>query len=639
MCGIAGIVDLKNGRNENLAHHLSVMGELIKHRGPDDDGIWVNPRNTMGLAHRRLSILDLTDAGKQPMVSHANDVIAFNGEIYNFKELRDTLKHNWDFKSNTDTEVLLALYAKFGVELLEQLRGMYAFSIWDESKNRLFCARDRFGIKPFYYCVVDGKFYFASEVKSLLPFVKSIQTNASAFSEYLTFQYNIGEQTMFDGIKQLLPGNAILVENGEVKVWRYWDVDYDIDFDHSKKYFEETLRELMADSISLHMNSDVPIGAYVSGGIDSSLVGILSSQSPTWAGELFNGRFTEYPGYDESEYAKGVGQQLSSNLHIADIGSSDFVDSIDSIIYHLDYPVAGPGSFPQYMVSKLASQHVKVVLGGQGGDELFGGYARYLIAYFEQCFLAALDGSYKNGNYVVTIESIVPNLSLLKNYKPLIKEFWREGLFESLDDRYFRLCNRSNDMKKEVDWTDLDIGKVKMDFKALFNNPQNVRKEAYFDKMTHFDFKCLLPALLHVEDRMSMAHGLEARVPFLDHKIVEFAATIPANIKFEDGNMKNLLKNAFRKEIPKKIMNRTDKMGFPVPLKEWFSTDLKDKVVSVFEHARDKDRPHIVTDEVLKNVGNEGQFSRKIWGLLSLELWHQQFHDQSQAWKDKLKTH
>jgi len=298
--------------------------------------------------------------------------------------------------------------------------------------------------------------------------------------------------------------------------------------------------------------------------------------------------------------------------------------------------VAGPGSFPQYMVSKLAAQHVKVVLGGQGGDEIFGGYARYLLAYLEQCLKAAMDGTYKNGNYVVTIESIIPNLGLLREYKPLMAEFWRQGLFGPLDERYLRLIDRSTDMADEVDWSDLNTEKVVADFKAIFNNRANVAKEAYFDSMTHFDFKCLLPALLHVEDRMSMAHGLESRVPLLDHPLVEFAATVPADVKFEGGHMKHLLKSKFKGVLPPSITERRDKMGFPVPLKEWFSGELRGFVTDVFEASKSKHRPYFNANAVLKNFDRAGKFSRRTWGLLSLELWHQAFHDRAREFKSLL---
>ena len=311
----------------------------------------------------------------------------------------------------------------------------------------------------------------------------------------------------------------------------------------------------------------------------------------------------------------------TKNLHIIDIKAEDFEKYFEKVIYHLDFPTAGPGSFSQFMVSKLVAEYVKVVLGGQGGDEIFGGYARYVIAYLEQSLKAAIDGTYKNGNFVVTIESIIPNLGLLREYKPLLKKFWSKNLFNPMDERYFSLVERTAEMGNVIEWKSLNMSKVKSDFSVIFNNPNNVNKDAYFDKMTHFDFKCLLPALLHVEDRMSMAHGIESRVPFLDHPLVEFAATVPADIKFKGGKMKNLIKEAFTKELPSKILQRRDKMGFPVPLKEWCEGRLKNFISNILDEMIKKKRPFINYNKLSKNFKEESIFSRKIWSLISLEIW------------------
>lgn len=636
MCGLAGMIGLTGGALPRLPASLAAMNRLIAHRGPDGSGTWTGADGRVGLTHRRLAIIDLTEAASQPMAAPNGTVIALNGEIYNHVELRDSLAGGWSFRSRSDTECILAAYDRHGDDCLRHLRGMFAFALWDERRQRLFCARDRFGIKPFHYAVVDGVLYFASEAKALLPFLPRIETDPSALAEYLTFQYTIGEHTLFKGIKQLLPGHALCVEGGDIRVRRYWDVRYEIDFDHSPKYFQRRLAELVDDSVRLHLRSDVPVGAYLSGGIDSSLMSLLAAANGG-SGQLgFHGKFTQFPGYDESRYAEAAARRGGVLLHQIDITASDFRHHIRDVIRHLDFPVAGPGSFPQFMVSKLAAEHVKVVLGGQGGDEIFGGYARYLLAYFEQCIKAAMDGSYRNGNYVVTIESIVPNLGLLREYKPLMAEFWREGLFGPLDERYLRLVDRSTDMVDEVDWEALDRRKVIEDFRAIFNNRDNVRKEAYFDSMTHFDFKCLLPALLHVEDRMSMAHGLESRVPLLDHPLVEFAATVPADVKFEGGHMKRLLKTAYGDVLPDEIVHRRDKMGFPVPLKEWFAGELRDLAVDTFQNLKDKHRPFINPEAVLRNFDRAGRFSRKAWGLLCLELWHQEFHDRAAEYRGML---
>ncbi len=636
MCGIAGIVDLTGRSVPGLERQLHLMSWLLAHRGPDGHGIWHSGSGQAGLAHRRLAIIDLSEAAQQPMLAPGPNAISYNGEIYNYRELRAALSEGWRFRSNSDTECILAAYDRYGTDCLDRLRGMFAFAIWDDRRRRLFCARDRFGIKPFYYAVIGNLFVFASEAKALLPFLPAIETDPEALAEYLTFQYTIGTATLFRGIQQLLPGHALTVENGEVRTWRYWDVRYEIDYDHSPRYFENRLVELLDESVRLHLRSDVPVGAYVSGGADSSVIALLAAKASPGLAGCFHGRFTQYSGYDESGYARTAVEGAGAQLHIVDITAQDFRDHIEDVLYHLDVPVAGPGSFPQFMVSELAARHLKVVLGGQGGDEIFGGYARYLLAYFEQCIKAALDGTYKNGNFVVTIELIVPNLGLLREYKPMLAEFWREGLFAGLDERYLRLVDRSTDVETEIDWTLLDKNRVAEAFLAIFNNQTNVRKEAYFDKMTHFDFKCLLPALLQVEDRMSMAHGLESRVPFLDHPLIEFLATVPADLKFEGGRMKHLLKLSYADVLPPSIANRRDKMGFPVPLKEWFSGELRDLVQDIFRSDQARHRPFMNSQAVLANFESAGRFSRKVWGLLCLELWHRLFHDQAARYRRML---
>jgi asparagine synthase (glutamine-hydrolysing) len=633
MCGISGMISLGRGALPRLSHHLQVMNKLLRHRGPDGEGTWAHERGHVGLAHRRLSVIDLSPSGAQPMTDRAGNWIAFNGEIYNYRELRQELGEA-NFATQSDTETILFAYRKWGPACLDRLRGMFAFALWDEAQQTLFCARDRFGIKPFYYTIVEETFYFASEAKALLPFVPRIETDSAALAEYLTFQFTIGDHTLFAGIRQLLPGHRIEVKDARMVISRYWDVQHNIDFDHTPPYFAHRLRELLEDSIRLHLRSDAAIGSYVSGGIDSSLMYRLARQADPKIGVGFHGRFREYPGYDESHFAEAVMAQGGGNLRTLDITAADFQRHLGDVIYHLDYPVAGPGSFPQFMVSQLAAREVKVVLGGQGGDEIFGGYARYVVAYFEQCIKAAIEGTYKNGNYVVTIESIIPNLGLLREYQPLMKEFWREGLFGPLDERYFRLVDRSSDMQSEIEWAALDQRRVFEAFSTIFNNPNNVRKEAYFDKMTHFDFKTLLPALLQVEDRMSMAHGLESRVPLLDHPLVEFAATIPADVKFKDGNTKNLLKTVFAADLPPAILSRRDKMGFPVPLKEWLSNELRGFAVDTFSEMTSRQRPYINAAAVVRNLGRESRFSRKTWGLLSLELWHQRFHDRQAEFRN-----
>ena len=578
MCGICGAINLRGEPIPELTARLEVMSDLIAHRGPDDAGTWTHEHGHVGFGHRRLSIIDPTPAGHQPMRDEAGRWLTYNGEVYNYPELRAELGGSW--ASGTDTEVVMRAHDRWGAEALDRLRGMFAYAIWDETTDELLCVRDRFGIKPFYYAQVGDILYFASEPKALLPFVPAIETDMEGLKDYLAFQFCLAGKTLFKGVRELLPGHFLRVHGGVAQATRYWEVYYDLDFDHTAKYYEERIESLLAESVTMHLRSDVPVAAYLSGGLDSSTVASLASTSSSETMKAFTGRFPEDARYDESAYARDLADWRGLDLRQVDIGVDDFLGTIEDVIYYMDYPAAGPGSFPQYMVSQAASREAKVILGGQGGDEIFGGYTRYLIAYFEQCIKAAVDGTTHSGNFVVTYESIIPNLVALQNYKPLMKEFWREGLFEDLDARYFRLIDRAPQLRGEVNLDALGNYSPFETFKTIFNG-DNVGHESYFDKMTHFDFKTLLPALLQVEDRVSMAHGLESRVPLLDHKLVELAATIPADVKFKDGTMKHVFKRATRSLVPDLIADRKDKMGFPVPLHEWFAGPAREFVSDV----------------------------------------------------------
>lgn len=631
MCGISGIFNLSHKPLPGLSRQLAVMNRLQRHRGPDGEGVWEHENGHVGFGHRRLSIIDL-QTGQQPMRDGRGNWVTYNGEIYNYPELREELGIG-NFGTHSDTEVILQAYQRWGKDCVNRFRGMFAFALWDEGKQELFCARDRFGIKPFYYTVAGDTLYFASEIKALLPFVERIETDAEGFKDYLTFQFCMAGKTLFKGVHELQPGHCMRIVSGRFETTRYWQVYFDLDFDHTSRYFEEKVRHLISESVGYHLRSDVPVGAYVSGGLDSSITASLASLKYGKDFMGFTGKFDLGPDYDESPYARELAAWRGFELREAEINSEDFIQNISKVIYHLDYPVAGPGSFPQYMVSKLASQHRKVVLGGQGGDEIFGGYARYLVAYFEQCIKGAVDGTLRSGNFVVTYESIIPNLTTLKSYKPMLQEFWKEGLFEEMDKRYFRLVNRAPLLQDEVHWELLGDYSPYETFKTIFK-ADNVNNGSYFDSMTHFDFKTLLPALLQVEDRVSMAHGLESRVPFLDHPLVELVATAPADIKFKDGAMKHLLKNAMKEFLPSAISERKDKMGFPVPLTEWMKGgEVRDFIYDTFSSSKALNRELINNRKVLDGLDKESKYGRKIWGLLCIELWQQSFHDKERDFK------
>lgn len=630
MCGIFGFVT-NTPRTSGVAHNELATGlERIRHRGPDGSGQWVSQDAQVGLGHVRLSIIDL-DSGAQPM--HSEDgryTIIYNGEVYNYIELRDELGAE-TFCTHSDTEVILRAFQRWGADCVSHLRGMFAFAIWDTVEQQLFLARDRFGIKPLYWAKTSAGLYFASEVKALLPFLDERAVNKTALSDYFTFQFCLGEKTLMSSVWQMPAAHYALVSPGGVpQPKRYWEVHYDIDYDHTEQWFTKRLKELMHDSVRVHLRADVEVGSYVSGGLDSSLLAVLAREVRSDGRfQGFNGRFLEGKDFDESHYAQTLADEQDMLLHVADISEQDFVDNICKIIWHLDQPVAGPGSFPQYMVSKRVSEHIKVVLGGQGGDEIFGGYARYLVAYFEQCIKGAIEGSLHSGNYVVTYESIIPNLATLQQYKPLLREFWADGLFGERDQRYWRLVNRANTFGGIILPDAIDQKATFEEFSQIFWG-SNVGKESYFDSMTHFDFKTLLPALLQVEDRMSMAHGVEARVPFLDHPLVEFAATIPADIKFRNGELKRLLRTVFSSRLPAAIRDRKDKMGFPVPLNLWLKRGgaARDFIGDMLGSHRARTRPYLKDGLSLDAVlDSQSTYGRNIWALLSLELWHRQFID------------
>ncbi len=632
MCGIFGFVGDSARCASQIYDELSFGLDRIRHRGPDGTGKWVSQRGDVGLGHVRLSIIDL-ETGAQPM--HSADeryTVVFNGEIYNYIELRKEFGEG-SFRTHSDTEVVLRAFQEWGADSVTRLRGMFAIAIWDAHEKKLFLARDRFGIKPLYWTQTSTGFYFASELKAILPFLKDRTVSSAALSDYFTFQFCLGEKTLVNDVWQMPAAHYAVVAAGErPQMQRYWEVHYDIDYDHTEAWFEQRLRELLDDSVRMHLRADVEIGSYISGGIDSSLLASLArGVRPDGPFKGFNGRFTDGLEFDESHYAQVLADEQNMQLHVADVSEQDFVDHIAKVIWHLDQPTAGPGSFPQYMVSKRVGEHIKVVLGGQGGDEIFGGYARYLVAYFEQCIKGAIDGSLHNGNYVVTYESIIPNLETLRQYKPMLREFWSSGLFGERDERYWRLINRANTFGSILSPEALDQESTFAEFKDIFWG-SNVGKESYFDSMTHFDFKTLLPALLQVEDRMSMAHGVEARVPFLDHPLVEFAATIPANIKFKNGELKRLLKATFSNRLPHAIRERKDKMGFPVPLNLWLKRGgpARDLVGDILGSVSARQRPYLRDGLSIDSVlDSQSAYGRNIWALLSLELWHRQFVDKA----------
>ncbi len=617
------------GLPEAPAEALRRMLEAISHRGPDDEGTWSAPDGGCFLGHKRLSIIDLA-TGHQPMTNEDENLwITFNGCIYNYQDLARLLgQKGHRFRTSSDTEVVIHAYEEWGPDCVARFNGMWAFAIWDCREKTLFCSRDRLGIKPFHYAWDGKRFAFASEIKGLLAAgVVEPKVNATGLRQYLTFQFCLDETTLFAGVERLRPGHNLLLRPGKApQVSAYWDFSFEIDEEHDEAYFVDQLEALLEDAVRLRLRADVPLGAHLSGGLDSSTVVGLSRRllgdAPI---KTFTGAFREGAAYDESRYARLVAEANSTEYFETYPSAGDFAACMEKIIWHMDEPAAGPGVFPQYWVSRLAAGNVKVVLGGQGGDEIFIGYARYLLAYLEECIKGAIEDTAGRGRYVTTLETIVSSLPSLEKYVPMLKDFWAQGLFEEPARRYFRLMDRFSDARGflAADFP-ADSQRTFEEFHAVFEGRGSA---ALVNRMMCFDVKAHLPSLLHAEDRTSMAWGLESRVPLLDHRLVELMAAVPPVIKFRNGQLKGLLRQAARELVPAEVMNRKDKMGFPVPFSSWLKNELRDFVSDVLLDRRCRQRGLFNSAELEKALAAPRPFSRSLWGALCLELWHRKFID------------
>jgi asparagine synthase (glutamine-hydrolysing) len=629
MCGICGIYHFDRARPAG-ERDVRAMANSLRHRGPDGEGFHFD--GNLALGHRRLSIIDLSESGAQPMTEEAGRYwITFNGEIYNYLELRQLLTGRGHvFRSHTDTEVILHLFEDEGPECVHRLNGMFAFAIWDSQARTLFAARDRFGVKPFYYAVEGGAFVFASEIKAL--FASGLVKPAldrNGLADYLTFQFCLGEKTLFRGVQKLLPGHSMTVSaGGGVRVSKYWDLDYTIDTEATEESVQHQLLRLLEDAVRIQLRADVPVGAHLSGGLDSSTVSSVAASLLPGPLHTFTGGFRDGPQFDETRYARIVAERAGAVYHEVFPGANDFVDAMPRLMHFMDEPVAGPGLFPQYFVSKLAKEHVKVVLGGQGGDEVFGGYTRYLIAYLEECIKGGIEGTQEADEYVVTFESILPNLTELQGYQPLLKHLWQDGLFGPADMRYYRLIDRSAGLRGLVspDAFEGSGGYRPVDaYREVFAEGQC---RSLINRMSRFDLKTLLPALLQVEDRTSMAVSLESRVPLLDHRIAELVASVPPRVKYSGGRSKHLFRQVVRHVVPPEVFARRDKMGFPVPLTEWYAEGpVREFVRDTLLGGHASQRGLLDGKGVEALLGGERSYGRAMWGLLSLELWMRAFFD------------
>lgn len=600
MCGIGGIYDPSRSPGE-LRRAAGGMADLMIHRGPDDQGFHVD--GPFALAHRRLAIIDPV-GGRQPMCNEDGSIwVTFNGEIFNYIELREVLQAKHTFRTRSDTEVILHAYEEYGVDCLEHFNGEFAFAIYDRRNRSLFLARDRVGIKPLYYAVRGNRFWFASEIKALLPEIGAEANMEAIENDYQVFECTWDEATLFKGIHQLLPGHYLIWKNENLTDREYWNVPVNqYDFVSKEEDLVERLRYLLVDAVRLRLRSDVPVGVYLSGGIDSGLMACVAQPRDVFSINFPQGSYGEK--YDESVYARTISQHISADHHWVYPTPEGFLQSIEKVIWHMDQPSATMAQYPQYAMAKEASRKVKVVLGGQGADELWGGYIRYLLLHIERRLASAMF----NGEGFCA-----EGLQQFRFYEPLVRHIWAEGLFEPSDQRYFRIVNRSfpRDIRTMRKWT--------RHFDTFHH---------YINKMLYTDLKTSLVPLLQVEDRVNAAASIESRLPMLDHRLIELAFQVIPEMKFKNNQTKYLLRRAARGIVPDHVIDRKDKVGFPVPLNQWFRGELRGYVQTLLQGLRRRglnvpslDHPDLPG----------GEFNRAVWANVTLELWFRIFIDRSRT--------
>jgi asparagine synthase (glutamine-hydrolysing) len=607
------------------------MRDVITHRGPDDEGIFIDAG--IGLGHRRLSIVDVA-SGHQPMTNEdASLYITYNGEIYNHADYRAPLiARGHIFKTHCDTEAILHLYAEYGDDCVKHLRGMFAFAIWDRNKRELFIARDRLGVKPLYYVhSQDGSLYFASEIKALLE-ARAVkpELNFSTFSDYLANHSTSGEETLFAGVKRLLPGHTLRWRDGEVKIRKYWDVSFEKRTDKGRTdqdYIAEW-GELFRKSVQLRLMADVPLGMFLSGGIDSSAIAAVMSTLVDEPIKTFSVAFAEREA-NELEYARLVAQAFKTDHHEVVVSPEQFFNALPNLIWHEDEPLAHPSSVALYFVSRLASEHVKVVLTGEGSDELMAGYARYrktilnlaLGEHYQRMVPSGVRGLVRKQLAGMTGSKL--RLKLGRTFLNLAPDI------ESIYFDNFAVFSRSLQEQLLTSETTDRITAIDP-YAGVRELLTHTDAQSLLDRLLYADIKTYLHELLMKQDQMSMAASVESRVPFLDHKLVEFTSSLPERLKLRGGTTKYVLRQSMKGVLPAAILDRP-KMGFPVPIGSWFrgaySSVLDEYVLSSRAAERGIFNTEFVHALVEQHQRGEANHSERLWSLVNLEMWFRRFID------------
>jgi asparagine synthase (glutamine-hydrolysing) len=632
MCGICGVLEL-NGRRFP-ERDLRAMSSVLRHRGPDDQGeLSLGP---LAMAFRRLSIVDVA-GGHQPMANEDGTIwIVFNGEIYNDPELRPLLEQRGHcYATNSDTETILHLYEEYGEDCVQYLRGMFAFAIWDMRARRLFCARDRLGIKPFYYAQIGDRFAFASEIKALLelPGLQS-RLNRRALPEFFALGYLSSKETMFEGISKLLPGHRLLFDldrgDKEPRITQYWDLDISSS-DHRLREgdYLAQFSELFTKAVQTHLRSDVPLGVFLSGGLDSSSIAAVVAGLRDEPIQTFSVGYNEDQ-YSELSYARQVAAHIGAEHHEVILGPEEFLASLPQMIWHEDEPIVWPSSVALGHLAGLAGEKVKVVLTGEGADEVLAGYLKYRVTLWNMrlgpAYRKLVPPTLRQAMQRMLASAFLPDWVQRKLRHSFL--YYPETFEQIYFDNFYSVFPReeqshlfSRALQEEIQEID-----------PYTNSMQFVGTQSanLLNQLLYLDIKTYLVELLMKQDQMSMAASIESRVPFLDHKLVEFTARVPARYKIRGFSGKHLLRQAMMGRLPEAVLRR-NKKGFPTPIRPWLRHQLFDKLRSTLTDGRLAER-QVVNSEYVMNLlaalrQGSSQAAEGCWRLLNFELWSRVFLD------------
>jgi len=634
MCGICGKLNFTASIpiDEELMHQMT---EVIRHRGPDDVGFYIN--GNVGLAMRRLCIIDL-ETGHQPISNEDETVwIVLNGEIYNFVELRNSLvAKGHSFRTNSDTEVIVHLYEEFGEECVQKLRGMFAFALWDVVQQKLFLARDRIGQKPLYYSIVDGSLIFSSEIKAILQDPKiERRINREALDDYLTYGFVPSPKTIFQGIYKLPPAHYLTCKEGRTRIERYWSVTYKSDENKGETFYAQRLEELLYESVKLRLVSDVPLGAFLSGGLDSSLIVAIMSGLSSRPVKTFSIGYKENS-WNELQYARLVSERFGTEHKEFEV-TCEVESLLPKLVWHLDEPFADSSAIPTYYVSKMTRQYVTVALSGDAGDEVFAGYRRYqgrrMARYFNYLPRWFRDKFISNVLKRLPEPTAYYGTSTIKKAKLFVD--YARAVNNNPHTSWLPFFTPEEKTKLYNHNSEINIlnysSKFLHEYFKAFETSSELSRNAQdpVTQMLWVDLMTSLPEdMLTKVDRMSMAASLEVRSPLLDHKLIEFMATVPTRLKLKGLTTKYILKKSVEHLLPKEIIHRK-KQGFAAPIASWLKHELRPQVGDYLLSENSQSRNYF-DQEYIKRLINDHQngrsdFSRQIWALLNFEVWHRTF--------------